>query len=346
MPKVLVTGGCGFLGSHVCELFKQRGWNVVAYDNLTKFEYSRAGFKDEVRTYNLHYLESIGVPTIVADIRDLKTLRKAVNCDVDYIIHCAAQPAMTIAIENPQLDFENNIQGTLNVLLVASNSGNVPVVNCSSIHVYGNSLNKKLEETPTRFVHEDFANISEVFPVLPNMCEVSPLHVSKYAAELYTRAFTSMYELPAATFRLSGMYGPRQFGGEDHGWVANFAIRNVLEQPIKVFGTDKQVRDILYATDAAEAFWMWFENGKPSGVYNIGGDLPCCVSIRDVLNIIQHTTAYASPEEILPKRKGDLWWYVSDTDKAFTAFKWQPQILPADGITYLIDWIKKERSLF
>ncbi len=344
--KALVTGGCGFLGSHVCELLKQAGWSVVAYDNLTKFEYNRAGFKDEVRDYNLRFLESIGVPTIIDDIRNLKMLRKAVN-NCGFVAHCAAQPAMTIAIENPRLDFEVNVQGTLNVL-EACREKQVPVALCSTIHVYGNGLNNRLfTEAESRFYIDNPHNkqsINENEQILTG--SLSPLHASKRTAEIYAQAYTDTYGLRTAVFRLTGIYGPRQFGGEDHGWVANFTIRTLFGRPIKIFGTDKQIRDILYVRDAAKAFVNWFEAGCPGGIYNIGGGQMCATSIKELLGMLKRLAGKTSPIELLPKRPGDLWWFVSDYSKAKKAFGWSPSVTPMEGLWQLVKWIEQERSLF
>lgn len=351
--KVLVTGGCGFLGSHVCELFKERGWDVVAYDNLTKFEYSRIPYfnVEKVRDYNLEMLESMGIATIIDDIRNLKMLTKAAN-GCDFIAHCAAQPAMTIAIEDPQLDFSVNVQGTLNVLEVCRQKS-IPMVNCSTIHVYGNGINEYLEEKEDRF-HLDYSykvdpwvgkgGINETARVLTGI--LSPLHASKRAAEVYVQAYIDTYGLRAANFRLTGIYGPRQFGGEDHGWVANFAIRTLMDLPIKVFGTDKQVRDILYVKDAARAFWKWYIAGCPSGIYNIGGGEPCITSIRNCLNILELITGRKQDVTLESYRKGDLYYFCCDIDKAEKSFGWVPKVLPQEGINDLVTWIIDNRRIF
>lgn len=340
--KVLVTGGCGFLGSYVCELFAIKGWEVLAYDNLTKFEFSRVPYFDveKVRDYNLHYLESIGVPTIIADILDTKTLNRCAR-GASLIAHCAAQPAMTVAIENPFLDMQTNIQGTLNVLEAARQAG-AAVINCSTIHVYGNGRNEDLREEETRFEYPS--------GFLDEICEfygtVSPLHASKLSAEHYVQAYIDTYNLKAATFRLTGIYGPRQFGGEDHGWVANFAIRTLLNLPTKVFGTDKQVRDILFVRDAAMAFLEWYEKGCPPGVYNIGGGPQTSISIKEYFDLLQVLTGRTIKATLEPARQGDLWWFVSDCNKAKKAFGWKPQVLPREGVRELLTWISKNKELF
>lgn len=340
--KILVTGGCGFLGSHVCELFRKEGWEVISLDNLTKFEYSRTGYNTEtIRNYNLKFLEDIGVPTIIDDIRNFKMLGKVAS-KCDFIVHCAAQPAMTIALEDPQLDEDINVKGTLCVLEVAKRVG-IPVVNCSTIHIYGNGINECLEEKEDRFEHQPIS-ISEDDKILTG--KLTPLHASKRTTELYVQAYIDSYDLRAANFRLTGIYGPRQFGGEDHGWVANFAIRTIFGLPVKIFGTDKQVRDILYVKDAARAFHDWYEAGCPSGTYNIGGGPYTSTSIRELLRLLKQITGKESFIEWMPERRGDLWWFISNYDKATKAFGWKPTVYPLEGLWQLVRWISENKELF
>lgn len=339
--KILVTGGCGFLGSHLGEYYRKQGDEVVAFDNLTKFELSRTGYQIEgARTSNQEYLKSIGVEVIQGDIRSLDDLMAA-SKGCDAIAHTAAQPAMTIAIENPALDIGSNVNGTFNVL-ETSRKQDIPVVSCSSIHVYGNGINDELVEGTTRFTRFPPA-IDESYPTMTG--SLSPLHASKRAGELYVQAFTDTYGLKAATFRLSGMYGPRQFGGEDHGWVANFAIRTVFGLPIKVFGTDKQVRDILYAQDAVRAIDAFFKAQKP-GIYNIGGGVKTAISIRECLDMMSQITKTKQSVSLEPARHGDLWYFVSDIRKAKENLGWEPSVLPSEGIANLIYWIQEVSHLF
>jgi CDP-paratose 2-epimerase len=343
--KILVTGGCGFLGSHVCELFHHQGWEVVAYDNLTKFEYSRA-FKNvtEVRDYNLRYLENLGIPVIIEDILNYKMLSKVAQ-DCDMIAHCAAQPAMTIALEDPMLDFENNVRGTINVLQ-AAREARAAVVNCSSIHVYGNEhINRHLTFDQESCKHINCpTGYTEEHPLLKGI--VTPLHASKLAAEHYVRAYADSYYIPTATFRLTGIYGPRQFGGEDHGWVANFAIRALLGQPLTIFGNDQQVRDILYVRNAAEAFYNWYTSNCPIGTYNLGGGPYCARSIKQVIHEIENLSGCRTSRQMADARKGDLWWFICDSALATKTFHWIPDVFPTEGLFSLISWIQQERHLF
>jgi CDP-paratose 2-epimerase len=153
------------------------------------------------------------------------------------------------------------------------------------------------------------------------------------------------YGLAAAAFRLTGMYGPRQFGGEDHGWVANFVIRTILGLPITVFGTDKQVRDILYVTDAAMAFDSFFKHPK-AGIYNIGGGIGNLISLGECIRTIREITGRKQTMLDKPARLGDLWYFACDISKAGSALGWQPTVSNRDGIGRLIDWVSKNRGLF
>ena len=137
--RVLVTGGCGFIGSHVCEYYINKGNEVIAYDNLTKAELERTGYATEVcRDHNREFLVGLGVSLVKGDVRDLGELMKSAE-GCDYIVHTAAQPAMTISWESPELDFSTNVLGTFNVLEVARRM-RIPVASCATIHVYGNKI--------------------------------------------------------------------------------------------------------------------------------------------------------------------------------------------------------------
>src|SRR3981081_2845635 len=205
----------------------------------------------------------------VEDIRDKETLVSlASRCG--YICHTAAQPAMTISWENPELDFSTNTRGTFNVLEAARIAG-IPVAICSSIHTFGpDAINASLREEPTRYTREPVA-IDESESLLQGA--VTPIHASKRSNEIYVQSYIDTYRLQAACFRLTGIYGPNQFGGEDHGWVANFAIRTALGLPITIFGTGKQLRDVLYATDAAAAFEALYRS-PARGMYNLARGPP------------------------------------------------------------------------
>jgi CDP-paratose 2-epimerase len=340
--KVLVTGGCGFLGFHVCAHFRAQGAKVIAYDNLAKHELARNPYmREEARDANRRELKRLGVRVAVEDIRDDKTLR-TFALRADYLCHTAAQPAMTISWEDPRLDFTTNALGTFNVL-EAARFAKIPVAVCSSIHTFGPAaINASLTETQTRYVREPIA-ISEDEPLLQG--SVTPLHASKRTNEIYVQAYLDTYSLPAACFRLSGIYGPNQFGGEDHGWVANFAIRAELGLPITIFGSGKQLRDILYASDAAAAFEAFWRTQK-GGIYNLGGGVPSMISLVESISLIEELTGRPADVRFAGERFGDLRYFVTDFSRFHAATQWSPAVRPPEGIARLIDWVRRNPELF
>lgn len=339
--KVLVTGGCGFLGSHICEYYAQKDAEVISYDNMTKHELERTGFVTEAaRNYNWDYLKGLGIKMVKADIRNFEELiDTAQGCD--YIIHTAAQPAMTISWENPQLDFMTNVLGSFNVLETARRL-KIPVASCATIHIYGNRINETLKEGEKRYIRNP-ESINESHPTLEGT--ITPLHASKGMGDVYVKAYIDTYKLEAASFRLTGIYGVRQFGGEDHGWVANFSIRSVLGWPITIFGTGKQIRDIIYATDVCEAFDAFYKTRK-SGIYNIGGGPKTAISLLECIDIIEEAISKRPEVKFAPDRHGDLRYFICDITKAKRELNWAPKILPSEGIKKLINWIKENKDIF
>ena len=344
--KVLVTGGAGFLGSHICEYYRKQGDEVISVDNLTKYELMRTGYNVEgARLHNWNYLKELGVKLIKADITDKNAIDIATYPkfprDIDFICHTAAQPSMTISIENPILDFENNVLGTLNVL-EAARKFDIPLVNCSTIHVYGTQINNEIWESDTKFKRNP-DDIKEDYSIMKGL--LTPLHASKRATEIYTQAYIDTYGLKAASFRLTGMYGERQFGGEDHGWIANFVIRTLLKLPITIYGTDKQVRDILYVKDAVEAFDAFYKHQK-SGIYNIGGGIERIISLKECLDLITEITGIKQNISFEEARKGDLWYFCCNIDKAKRELDWEPKVSNEEGLRKLINWVGENMELF
>jgi CDP-paratose 2-epimerase len=340
--KVLVTGGCGFLGYHVCSYFREQGASVIAYDNMAKHEFARNAYmREAARFHNREELTRAGVEIAVEDIRDKETLaRMAAGCD--YLCHTAAQPAMTISWENPELDFSTNTRGTFNVL-EAARLAKIPVALCSSIHTFGpDGINASVRELATRYTREPVA-IGEDEPLLRG--PVTPLHASKRSNEIYAQAYSDTFHLNVACFRLTGIYGPHQFGGEDHGWVANFAIRAILGLPITIFGTGKQLRDILYASDAAAAFGAFYRSPKP-GIYNTGGGPDHRISLLESIALIEELTGTKAQVQFQEERFGDLRYFVTDHSRLTAATGWRPAVRPREGVAKLIEWVRRNPELF
>jgi CDP-paratose 2-epimerase len=280
------------------------------------------------------------VQLVKADVRNYEELvDHAQGCD--YIVHTAAQPAMTISWEDPRLDLTSNILGTFNVLETAR-ARHIPCACCATVHIYGNEINNELEEEERRYTRFP-AVIDEKYPTLGGM--LTPLHASKAAGDIYVRVYIDTYKVEAASFRLTGIYGTRQFGGEDHGWVANFSIRSVLERPLTIYGTGKQVRDIIYATDICRAFDAFYKKRKP-GIYNIGGGRKTAISLIECIDLIGEITGRKPDVRYEPGRHGDLRYFICDIFKAQEQLGWSPEIEPREGVALLLDWIKENRTLF
>lgn len=322
-------------------MFLGRGWDVVSFDNMTKAELVRTGYQTEAaRDHNWAMIEAQGVEMIRADIVDAEALLDAA-AGCDYIVHTAAQPAVTISLEDPLLDLKSNVLGSVNVL-EAARRHNIPVAACATIHVYGNWVNDELVEASTRYERTP-ATVPESAQTMAGY--LTPLHASKAAAEHYLQAYVSAYGVRAASFRLTGIYGTRQLGGEDHGWVANFAIRNTLGWPLTIYGSGKQVRDIIYAADVAEAFFAFFERGEP-GIYNIGGGQDTAISLIECIDLIDRITGRASDVRYAESRFGDLKYFICDITRAREQLGWQPRVRPEEGVARLLDWVQENRVLF
>jgi len=340
--KVVVTGGCGFLGTNLCLFYRKKGAEVIAIDNLTKHEFSRNIYmKPEARNFNRSILEKSGVKIVVMDISNEEVLIKY-GIDADYICHTAAQAAMTISWEDPRLDFNTNTLGTFNVL-EAGRKYKIPVAICSSIHTYGpEKINSELKEEKTRYINENIS-INEDYPLLQGV--ITPLHASKRANEIYAQSYIDTFNMKVACFRLSGIYGPYQFGGEDHGWVANFSIRTLIGEELNIFGNGKQLRDILHVQDVCEAFDAFYKKQVP-GIYTLGGGQKTMISLIECIDKIKEITQNTPKINFKGDRFGDLRYFVADYTKFNKATDWTPKIMPQEGITKLIEWVKENDKLF
>jgi CDP-paratose 2-epimerase len=239
------------------------------------------------------------------------------------------------------LDFDTNVVGTLNILELAKEL-RIPVVNCASVHVYGNDLNKSLIPMGDHYDRQP-PGINEETSICTGT--LTPLHASKTASDLYTKVYTDTYGVRAATFRLSGIYGERQFGGEDHGWVANFTIRNITNRTINIFGNGLQTRDIVYAKDVADACYKFY-NSDASGIFNIGGGIKTKISLLQAINTIESISKIRPSINYCEDRHGDLRYFVCDISKALNEFGWEPKILPNEGIKKLHNWASNNIEIF
>jgi len=346
--RVLVTGGAGFIGSHVVEYYAKNGEEVIVFDNLSRAEL--LGYGGNVM-YNWNYLKRYdNVELIKGDIRDAEKV-KDIAKDANVVIHTAAQTAVTASLKNPRIDFEVNALGTFNVLEAARLSKENPaVIFCSTNKVYGDNVNKiPIREEETRYVFDDLnykKGIPEKFPV--DLCEHTPYGASKFAADVYVQDYAQRKEINAAVFRMSCIYGTRQFGVEDQGWVAWFTIATLMEKPITIYGDGKQVRDVLYVDDLVKAFDAFVQQRDRllHGVYNIGGGFENTVSLLELLDILEEITGKKGNVAFNNWRPSDQKVYISDISKAQRELHWRPDVGVKEGIKKLVEWVEENKELF
>jgi CDP-paratose 2-epimerase len=346
--KILVTGGAGFVGSHVAESHAKRGNDVIVFDNLSREHLLGKGYKNANYNWN-HLARYNNIKLIKGDVTNFEELKEA-SKDVNAIIHTAAQTAVTTSLTEPKTDFMINTLGTFNVLEAARKfCSNPAIIFCSTNKVYGNNVNGiNVMEKETRYAFEDkFKNgVPETFPI--DLCEHTPYGCSKLAGDLYTQDYAKIYGLKTAVFRMSCIYGTRQFGVEDQGWVAWFTIATITGKPITIYGDGKQVRDILYVTDLVNAFdnFLQRKNQLSGEVFNMGGGPENTISLLELLDMLEQLTGKRSKITFSNWRPSDQKVYVSNISKAKEKLRWSPKVSPKEGVEKLVNWILENKRLF
>jgi CDP-paratose 2-epimerase len=335
--KVLITGGAGFIGCNWASRLMGMGNEVTILDNL-----SRKG-----STLNLEWLRNQGnFDFIQADVRNAEAVNRVAQSQ-DAIYHLAGQVAVTTSVENPREDFEVNAGGTLNVIEAARLSGSNPIVVYASTNkVYGGMENVNVREDASRYGYINLPNgISEDQPLDFH----SPYGCSKGTGDQYVRDYSRIYGMRTVVFRQSCIYGIRQFGVEDQGWLAHFAIATAKNRPIAIYGDGKQVRDLLWIDDLLNAYTIALTHPeKITGkIFNLGGGPRFALSIwMELKPKLEKLAGHDIKAEYKPWRPGDQKVYISDIRKAAKELGWEPTVSPEEGIRRIWDWIKANLELF
>jgi CDP-paratose 2-epimerase len=348
IEKVLVTGGAGFIGSHVAEFYAKEGNEVIVFDNFSRAEILGKSVGDPL--YNWSYLKNNypNIRLIKGDIRSFKEIKQATE-EIDTIIHTAAQVAVTTSLNDPRTDFEINAIGTLNVL-EAARLNDAVVIMCSTNKVYGENVNKiPVIKKETRYEYADpkyREGIPETFPI--DLTGHSPYGCSKLVADIYTQDYAYTYGLKTCVFRLSCIYGERQFGVEDQGWIAWFTIATITGKSITIYGDGKQVRDVLYIDDLINAFdaFLQRKNQLSGEVFNIGGGPKNTLSLLELLNILEQLTGKRSRMSFSDWRPSDQKVYISNISKAKEKLNWAPKVGPRKGVERLVNWVLDNKYIF
>lgn len=337
----LITGGAGFIGANYVHRLLSRGEQVTIYDNLSRLGAPR----------NLQWLrETFGDSSfnlVIGDVRDASLLTACAQ-EADVIVHLASQVAVTTSVLHPREDFETNALGTFNVLEAARLSKRQPIVLYASTNkVYGAMEQVEILEKETRYAYQ---NLPFGVPETQPLDFHSPYGCSKGAGDQYVRDYHRIYGLRTVVFRQSCIYGTRQWGIEDQGWVAWFVIAAVTGKMITIYGDGKQVRDLLFIDDLLDLYDASLEqiDVADGQVYNVGGGPENTISIWKEFGpllerLVGHHISYQFTSQWRP---GDQRVFIADIRKAEQELGWKPQIGIEEGARKLVEWVKANRSLF
>ncbi len=342
--KILVTGGMGFIGSHIAEYHAMKGHQVVIIDNLSRGRLLAKTLSS--KNLNQNHLKAYGnIQHLNADIRDkAAVMAAAAGCQI--IFHAAGQTAVTTSMQNPADDFSSNVIGTFNVLEAARLNAVGTVVYCSTNKVYGANVNKiETLEGTSRYSFENVytRGISESFPI--DLCEHTPYGCSKLTGDIYCQEYARCYGIRTAVFRMSCIYGTRQFGVEDQGWVTWLTYATLKNIPLNIYGDGKQVRDLLFSSDLVNLYEKFILSDISHGVFNIGGGGEFSVSILELLDLLHEITGKRAPLTFSNWRQSDQKIYISDTSKALSSLGWKPEISPLTGVGRLVEFITSTELL-
>lgn len=337
--KILINGGCGFLGSNLASYGIQNGYDITIFDNMSRLGSER----------NLLWLKGLGnVKFIPGDTRnknDVETIIK--NGQFDAVFHLAGQVAMTTSIDNPYKDFETNVCGAINVLdSVRKYSQHTHVLFSSTNKVYGDLEYFTYEEKDKRYICKEYPNgFDEKVPLDFR----SPYGCSKGAADQYMLDYYRTFGIKTTVFRHSSMYGSRQFATYDQGWVGWFVAKAIEKRQnpnVDVFtisGNGKQVRDILNNQDMINLYYMAVENcNKVCGkAYNIGGGMQESLSLLELFDMLNEMLGIRLEYKQLPWRLSDQKVFVADITKIKNDLGWSPKVSAREGIGKMIEWVKE-----
>lgn len=337
---ILVTGGAGFIGCNIVDRLAAEGHDVLVYDSL-----ARPGVEA-----NLAWLgERHGhrVTPIIADMRDRDAIARVAR-EAGAVFHMAAQVAVTTSLVDPRADFEVNVLGTLNLLEALRRKPEpTPLVFASTNKVYGDLGAVALARGTQGYVPVDPSSRAHGIGEDQPLDFHTPYGCSKGAADQYVLDYARSFGLPAAVLRMSCIYGERQMGTEDQGWVAHFLIRAIEDEPITLYGDGHQVRDILHVSNAVDAYLAaWRRIDMVSGMaFNLGGGPENAVSLRTLLDHIADLLGRPARVRVEDWRAGDQRYFVADTRAADRALHLGPKLPWRQGVARLARWLAGERDI-
>jgi CDP-paratose 2-epimerase len=336
--NVVITGGAGFIGSNLARRLLGRGESVTIFDN-----FSRRGSQANLEW--LHGECDARAEIVQGDLADAAVVMGAL-ATADVIYHLGGQVAVTTSVQDPRTDFEANALGTFNVLEAARLSQRRPIVMYASTNkVYGALESAHVIEDDTRYHFESLPHgVPEDWPLDFH----SPYGCSKGAGDQYVRDYARIYGLPTVVFRQSCIFGYRQFGIEDQGWLAWMVIAALTGRPITIYGNGKQVRDVLFIDDLLDAYDAAVEriDAAAGQVYNVGGGPDHSLSVwAEFGPMLESLIGRPIQVEYGPTRPGDQPLYISDIRKARRDLRWQPRTGVREGLEKLVNWVRSMPEL-
>lgn len=347
--NILITGGCGFLGSNLAASFQDEGARVVIVDAL--FRHGSA--------LNLAWLQqrSPSAPLffVQADIADREAIFALFRRygPFDFIAHVGGQVAMTSSLQDPQRDLQTNVIGTFNILEAARKLSPEALITYSSTNkVYGDLEWLRYSEEPTRYRLTDYPNgLDESLPLDFS----TPYGCSKGAADQYVRDWHRVFGLKTVVFRHSSIYGGRQFASFDQGWIGWFCLKALEQQlarhhgeaplPFTISGSGKQVRDVLHAEDLIRLYKAAYQQRDvvAGQIFNIGGGTANALSLLELLARLADILEIPPLDHVVtPRRASDQDCFIADISKAQLLLGWTPQISSDQGLPLMLDWISSQ----
>lgn len=337
--KILITGGCGFLGSNLASYALENGYDLTVFDNMSRLGSDR----------NREWINSLGNYIFIhGDTRNRNDVENVIReGQFDAIFHVAGQVTMTKSINDPYKDFEVNALGALNVLeSVRKYSPETAVFFSSTNKVYGDLENYTYEETSTRYICKEYPKgFNESIPLDFR----SPYGCSKGCADQYMLDYARIYGLKTVVFRHSSMYGSRQFATYDQGWIGWFVQKAIEKyknpncEPFTISGDGKQVRDVLHARDMVSLYYTALKeiNLIKGEVFNIGGTYKNSLSLIELFGILEKKLGIELKYTKNNWRESDQKVFVADIKKINHAIGWEPTVTSDEGLDEMIRWSKE-----
>jgi CDP-paratose 2-epimerase len=337
--RVLITGGAGFIGSNLADRLAAEGHRVRVFDTL-----ARPGVETNLAWLTERHGDLI--EPVIADVCDADRLAHSVR-DIDAAFHFAAQVAVTTSMVDPARDLAINLLGTFNLLEAVRALGRrIPVIFASTNKVYGDLAAFGSRLTADGHAPEDAALAQHGVAETQPLDFHTPYGCSKGAADQYVLDYARSFGLPTAVLRMSCIYGERQMGTEDQGWVAYFLIQALEGRPITLYGDGHQVRDVLHVGDAVEAYLAtWRAIDRVQGrVFNLGGGPANAVSLRRLLDYVSRILCRDLDIATSAWRPGDQRWFVADTRAIDTTLALPPKLDWHVGVQRLAGWLAEQPS--